>query len=245
MAMSITINPVDMSKEEREACCAFILEYPQRCPVQLDDNSHVKPEQAFNAGNAAQSPAAAEVFQTAPEVVPVSSAPLPPGIFDQPPAVAPAAPAPAPALNLAVLDSAGLPWDHRIHAETKGKIANGTWRKKKNLDPNLLTQVEAELRALMGVPAAPVAPVVPAVPVAPVVPAVPVPPPAPVAPTGTMDDFIRLIGQVATENNSGRLSQEAVAEICASVGVASLPSLAQRLDLIPEVQRRVNAKLGV
>jgi len=56
------------------------------------------------------------------------------------------------------LDSKGLPWDGRIHAESKGKIADGSWRKKRQIDPALVAQVEAELRQVMGAaPAAPLA----------------------------------------------------------------------------------------
>lgn len=96
------------------------------------------------------------------------------------------------------LDSKGLPWDGRIHAESKGKIADGTWRKKRNLDPALLAQVEGELRQVMGATGAPlahstapiattqapatVAPVTANLPTASVSqPAVAPPPPAPVA----------------------------------------------------------------
>ena len=55
------------------------------------------------------------------------------------------------------LDAKGLPWDNRIHAESKGKIADGTWRKKRNLGPTLLATVEAELRQVMGAAPAPLA----------------------------------------------------------------------------------------
>lgn len=96
------------------------------------------------------------------------------------------------------LDSKGLPWDGRIHAESKGKIADGTWRKKRNLDPALLAKVEGELRQVMGATGAPlahstapiattqapatVAPVTANLPTASVSqPAVAPPPPAPVA----------------------------------------------------------------
>ena len=99
------------------------------------------------------------------------------------------------------LDSKGLPWDGRIHAESKGKIADGTWRNKRNLDAALKAQVEAELRQVMSAapippapgvapsPAQPVAPVtIPtaglasSAAIAPVPPSVPVPPVAPVPP---------------------------------------------------------------
>lgn len=52
-------------------------------------------------------------------------------------------------------DSAGMPWDARIHASTKGTNEDGTWRKKRKVDATLVAAVEAELRGN----AAPVAPV--------------------------------------------------------------------------------------
>lgn len=43
-----------------------------------------------------------------------------------------------------VLDSAGQPWDARIHSGGKSLIADGTWRIKKGTDPKLVEQVRAE-----------------------------------------------------------------------------------------------------
>lgn len=43
-----------------------------------------------------------------------------------------------------VLDSAGQPWDARIHSGGKSLIADGTWRIKKGTDPKLIEQVRAE-----------------------------------------------------------------------------------------------------
>jgi hypothetical protein len=46
------------------------------------------------------------------------------------------------------LDSAGLPWDARIHGKAKGKLAKTQeWKKIRGIDKNLVAQVEAELRA--------------------------------------------------------------------------------------------------
>lgn len=99
---------------------------------------------------------------------------LPPASIPPVPAPASAAPAPsAPAtptnpVNVADLDKNGLPWDERIHAGTKNKVADGTWKKKKGLnDAALVARVEAELRA--AVAAAPAAPPAPAAPAAPVI----------------------------------------------------------------------------
>lgn len=46
------------------------------------------------------------------------------------------------------VDSAGYPWDARIHSANKSIVADGTWRKKKGVDPSLVDQVQAELKPL-------------------------------------------------------------------------------------------------
>lgn len=43
-------------------------------------------------------------------------------------------------------DSTGMPWDGRIHSPNRTINADGTWRKKKGLDPATLAAVEAELK---------------------------------------------------------------------------------------------------
>lgn len=61
--------------------------------------------------------------------------------------VAPQAPAPAAAVPQVTHDSTGLPHDPRIHSPNRTQNADGSWRRKKGLDPAILAQVEAELRA--------------------------------------------------------------------------------------------------
>ena len=78
------------------------------------------------------------------------------------------------------VDAQGMPWDNRIHSGSRAKVADGSWRQKRNLDPNLLAQVEGELRATMGLPA-PVSPAGAFAPAAPE-PVAPPPPPAAVVP---------------------------------------------------------------
>lgn len=87
---------------------------------------------------------------------PVPPVPVPPPVPTALAATPPAPPAAAPsaaALGVEV-DSAGLPWDARIHAETKTKIKDGTWRQKRGTDPALLAAVEAELRGAVATGAA-------------------------------------------------------------------------------------------
>lgn len=72
------------------------------------------------------------------------------------PAAASAGPAPIALLNAqtnpsatenaATHDSAGLPWDERIHSSNRAFNADGTWRRRRGVSDDLVKQVEAELR---------------------------------------------------------------------------------------------------
>lgn len=160
------------------------------------------------------------------------------------PTAAPAAPA-APA-SYAELDSAGLPWDSRIHASTRTKIADGTWKLARGLDKAVVAQVLDELRAVMaGAPAAsPAAPVVPppappappAAPPAPVAPppAPPAAPPAPPAPAGGLD-YPQFVTKLTAAIASGQITQALIKDAIGTYGVSSLPLMAQRPDLYDQV----------
>lgn len=50
------------------------------------------------------------------------------------------------------LDSAGLPWDARIHASTKTKKADGTWTQRRGVDKQDVAAIEAQLRNVMSLP---------------------------------------------------------------------------------------------
>lgn len=43
------------------------------------------------------------------------------------------------------VDSRNVPWDERIHAGTKAKNADGTWRARRGVSPELVEQIEREL----------------------------------------------------------------------------------------------------
>ena len=167
------------------------------------------------------------------------------------------------------LDAKGMPWDNRIHAESKGKIADGTWRKKRNLDPTLLATVEAELRQLMGAPGvtplapttAPIAPTPPLAPAAPVTanlptasvsPAVaaPLPPAAPQAPVvgevpaDARAMFVALVGRASAAIQGQKVTQAEVNQCCSDAGVPALPLLANRLDLVAQVAAHIDALIA-
>ncbi len=201
------------------------------------------------------------------------SAPLPPAP-NSAPAAAIAAPQTANPVGAVDLDKHGLPWDGRIHAESKAKIADGTWRKKRGVDALLAVTVEAELRQVMGAaPAAPLAPVapipapqaatvtmptagvassavaVPAPPTAPMAPVAP-PPPAPLAapvgevPQDARAQFVGLVGRASAAIQAGKVTQAEITQCCAAAGVPALPLLANRLDLVAQVAAQVDAMIA-
>lgn len=90
-------------------------------------------------------PTAEQVFNEAPLAAPVPPAPVPDAITMTNTTTATAG-------NVEV-DSRGLPWDGRIHSSSKGKMAkDNTWKLRRNIDPQIVAQVEAELQAVMAIP---------------------------------------------------------------------------------------------
>lgn len=178
-----------------------------------------------------------------------------------------AAPAPAPFAPMnhpgtVELDAAGMPWDGRIHSDTKSKIGGGYWRTRRGADAAVVTAVTAELKAAMGAPSAPVplasVPVPPPF-VASVVPSVPPVPTTQViesagaAPTASpssepvppvaiaVTTFPQLMMAITKGIGKGTFTQPDVVKAIEGVGLASIPMLASRPDLIPAVA----AALGV
>lgn len=210
--------------------------------------------------------AAAAPVPTAP-VESTAGAPDPTTAFAQtaaitPPPAAPAAPPTAPPAASGERDSKGMPWDGRIHASSKAKVADGSWRYKRNVDDAVIAPIEAEIRATLAAPAVAVGgaapafgahpfqqqPEQPAPVVAPPVAAAPVAPPPPAAPvavpvapaTGiTPPDatpamtYATLMASLPPKIVSGELTASQMQEACEQYGVASIAALAQRPDLVP------------
>lgn len=123
-----------------------------------------------------------------------------------------------------------IPWDHRIHAGSKAKLAKKPhgWKMKRGVTDEVVAEVEAELIAVMS-----------ASPANPVEPASPAPAPAP-APTetettapaaGAITTFPALMQRITA-------SGVAQADVTAAVnnqGLQALPLLAARPDLVPAV----------
>lgn len=167
--------------------------------------------------------------------------------------VIPAAPLtvpPAPVVNTAgtvtiagpELDKNGLPWDGRIHASSKAKIADGSWRAKRDVDKTLVATVTAELRQALA--AAPAAPAFGAWPI----PAADAPdaplqgtPPAPPAPP--VSNYARLMAVLPGMMSSGLISLSQVNEELVKVGIPNVAALAARDDLVPQVASALGVAL--
>ena len=126
------------------------------------------------------------------------------------------------------VDSAGLPWDVRIHAGSKAKLAKTQlWRMKRNVAPALVTEVEAELRQARAIPAASTTQAPATTPAGPADTVE-----TPVADTvEVIDTFPKLMAAITANG----IDQATVQAAVAAVGLASLPLVATRPDLIPQV----------
>lgn len=169
-------------------------------------------------------PAPTEVFGKTPIPTPAGQ-----------PVAVPAAAASHSNAGPAELDTKGLPWDGRIHASSKAKVADGSWRQKRGVDPDLVKSVEAELRQTMAAPAAPGAAWVPPVP-APTEGLAAQPWPIPPQPAVEYSTFAQtLMTAVAT----GTLTPPQIDAACQKYGVPSFPALGNRTDLIPSVMQEL------
>ncbi len=140
-------------------------------------------------------------------------------------------------INGVELDADNIPWDERIHAPSKKTLVKtGQWKKKRNVDPVLVEQVEAELRAAMDAPCTITEIMQPdgaqklAAAALTVDPADDTPPPPPPA-----DSNITTVGKLmSAATAAGKTPDEMLAAV-KKVGLDSVPMLGVRPDLIPDV----------
>lgn len=166
--LEIKFDVTTLSAEERQDLASFILEFPRRTiggvdqsigrilreppgNVEIHDFSPESPPLPEGA-SAAPISAGAEASSTVPEVTQGTTSINPIANIPPVPQNANAAGIAAPQqINPVELDSEGLPWDKRIHASTKTKIASGAWKLARGVEPNIVEVVKAELRALMDI----------------------------------------------------------------------------------------------
>lgn len=106
------------------------------------------PELPLAAGPAPEVPPVPGNTPPAVAAAPESTVPTDvPAVPTSVPAAPASTPEAAPAAGQVELDSAGCPWDARIHTSNKATIGDGTWRKKPGVDPAYFESVRNELMA--------------------------------------------------------------------------------------------------
>lgn len=137
-------------------------------------------------------------------------------------------------------DTRGFKWDSRIHARTKTKNVDGTWRYQRGIAQDKIDRIEAEIRQVKATP--PAAFVPPAPPAPPITPAMPVAQSAPVA--APVEDFPALMSLITTGISTQGLKRDKVNEVLQRHGIPSLPVVASRPDLIPKIIQEIKEVLN-
>lgn len=156
-------------------------------------------------------------------------------------------------------DKNGFLWDERIHSESKAFNKDGSWRFRRNLDPQVRDTIIAQIlngaaAAVMTSPAVPIhvpAPVqnVPPPPVDTTLNAMPpvrvaaavVPPPPP---AGDAPTFKSLMTVITGAMQSGKLKNEQVMEACREAQIAGLQVLIKDSSKVASVLAAVNRMIA-
>ena len=153
-----------------------------------------------------------------------------------------------PPATTVALDSKDMPWDARIHAGTKTKLNDGTWKIKRSVDKAVVEQVEAELINLMSIepkaadnaPAIeqPTDPVVIPPPAATTTAPVVIPPPA-AEPEDAMT-FAEFLKACSAKMTAGETSMDRILAVVTGKGVPSLQLVNSKPELIPELWAEIS-----
>jgi len=149
------------------------------------------------------------------------------------------------------LDSAGLPWDERIHAGTRTKVAAGTWKWKPKTDQAFKDMIVAELRLTYPEPAKPSTQTdsagYPVKDPSEVFAASPAPAAEPTA-TDAPYNFVSLLAEIRAAVTSGEVAQETLDQITSILfpefGVTGWVDLQPKPDLILPFRSRLDNLLG-
>lgn len=146
------------------------------------------------------------------------------------------------------LDADGLPWDVRIHSKNKSKLSKTSqWKKKRGVDAELVATVEAELRGAMsagivddthppmltnsgGMAVPQSETIIPPPVITPAIAETPAP-----AIVETAITFPEIMSKITAAQAAGTLTDVQVLAALNAQGLASLPLLAVRPDLVPSV----------
>jgi hypothetical protein len=109
------------------------------------------------------------------------------------------------------LDSRGLPWDRRLHARTKTKNKDGSWKGLRGVGPVVKDRIESQLKTVQEIPAPPINPDVP------------------------VKDFAAMMTLITTGITDKKIERHNVMKVLSDFGIPSIPVAATRPDLIPGI----------
>jgi hypothetical protein len=140
-------------------------------------------------------------------------------------------------------DKNGMPWDGRIHASSKAKVADGSWRMKRGVDERLVAQVTGELQAAAAAPTPTSADQLPPWPFATSAADVQPLPVAPPPPGPAVSQYALLMSRLTHHISSGDVTPQQVTDACLALGVPNVMALATREDLVPFVANSLGLAL--
>ena len=258
--MQINFDPRDLTAAERDHVAAFISGWPaHKVGAQHGDVMVIDQPAMLKAGPLFQGKTEADLLadEHAADMQPIDAAD---DNTDKAAAQAAFTPSATPDR-----DGEGLPWDRRIHSSSKALNADGRWRIARNVAPELIESVKAELRALVAAPVTvehagvttqsdaaqqAVAAIAPPPPVAEPVTVVPPPPPVvvsiePAAPGTDLNVmFTALLRDAGQAVVAQRITSAELTAICVKHGVANVGLLASRKDLVPQIDADFRALLA-
>lgn len=163
-----------------------------------------------------------------------TSIPTPQSVFGRPAQTAANVVNPvAPVTECHAIDADGLTWDARIHSSSRELNKDGTWRKRRGVNTDLVTQVEAELRSRLNIELGIDKPTAPAIPKPPVDHSHEGETPVFTATIPTDMTFPELLDGVTKAMVAGQLTQARITEALKSIGIEALPHLLGNPALIP------------
>lgn len=227
MPLQITTDITTLSKRQRESLAAFILMFGLGTDAEPLDEVGVVPDEEHRDITAVQAyeafgVPAPDALHTIPPPPPIVTAEVPP----PPPAeIRVSNVGPSLVIGAPTTDKSGVIWDANIHSSSKALTADGNWRKKRG--------GPAEIAAIPTPAGTITTPATVSVP--------PPPPPAASTEPDLRGAFVSLIGSTSAAIQAGKLTQDEVTTTCVAAGIASLPLLATRLDLVAGVAASIDA----
>ena len=140
------------------------------------------------------------------------------------------------------IDSAGFPWDARIHSRTKTLGSGGRWKYQRGVSRKLIEEVETELKPA---PLAEEGKVFTGTEQAPSIfgKSKLIPPVPPVSVPDSMG-FPQFMEEATNLANTGQIDFRRIIEIVQSNGLPNIASVSIRPDMIPQLLKQIHAEIA-